>query len=76
MESNFKTHVSEMLHDVGHTDDTKEKVIPGNVFAAMADEVQFKPEQQMVLNECYFCECRKHITEHESKRTLVSQNFL
>ena len=30
--------MSEMLHDAGYTDDTKEKVIPGNVFADMADE--------------------------------------
>ena len=76
LESNHKTSMSEMLHDIGYTDDTKEKVIPGNVFAAMVDEGQFKLEQQRVLNKYYFYVHGKRITEPESKRTLVSQNFL
>ena len=65
-----------MSHDIGCTYDTKEKVILGNAFAAMADEGQFKLEQQRVLNKYYFCVHGKRVAEPKSKRTLVSQNFL
>ena len=45
LELNHKTCMSKMSHGIGCAHDTKEKVIPGNAFAAMADEGQFKLEQ-------------------------------
>ena len=54
IENNNMEILNDALNNIGCALEDKEKVMPANVWVAMADEAQLKVDQQCILNKHYY----------------------